>query len=293
MGDLGVPREPWGRPGPAAGVTTGEPEHLLDRPIAPDWLDLRRPADHAARDGAGDLIERVRRLLNLGRQAVVIDVGAGTGANRAYLEPRLGVPADWVLLDHDVRLLDRVGDDSVRVVGGIDQLARLVATYEPALVTCSALLDLLTVDELDTVANVLADHGVPGLFSLTVDGTERLDPGHDEDAPLLAAFNAHQTRDGRPGPSAAAHLAAACERLGLAVTRWETPWLLDHRAADLVDRLLCERTDAAVEQAPELAERAAAWLVKRRDGLRSGALRVEVGHVDLLVEPRAGSTETV
>ncbi len=36
---------------------------------------------------------------------VVVDVGAGTGANRAYLAPRLAVPSRWVLLDRDRQLL--------------------------------------------------------------------------------------------------------------------------------------------------------------------------------------------
>ena len=259
----------------------GRPE----RPIAADWLALRRAADTSARDGAAWLLSELTE--RLAEPVTVFDIGAGTGANQAYLTPRLGVPSRWVLLDHDADLLLAPGHGSAeRVLGGIDELRGLVAAASgPRLVSCSALLDLLSTDELDELASVLSRLGVPGLFSLTVDGSLILEPRNRLDEAVSAAFNAHQARAGRPGPAAAAYLAQRCAQAGLVVRQAETPWVLGPGAEALIERLLTERADAAVEQQPGLAADALQWLAERLTSLRDRSLRVQVGHVDLLVRP--------
>lgn len=255
-----------------------------ERPIAADWLALRRAADAAARDRARDLVAEWVAAAPTADQLTIVDVGAGTGANRAYLEPRLSRAARWVLLDHDADLLAAsVALDTERMVGGIGELDGLIRAHHPQLVTCSALLDLLTTAELDELADVLGTHRVPALFSLSVDGTVQFDPPDPQDAAVTAAFNAHQARAGRPGSDAAGYLADRCARLGLQVRTAETAWLLDSAAAPLVNRLLTERIDAVVEERPELASVAAEWLAARLALLDDGALRVRVGHLDLLI----------
>ena len=255
-----------------------------ERPIAADWLALRRAADTVARDRALDLVAEWVGSAPETDALTIVDVGAGTGANRAYLEPRLPRAARWVLLDHDADLLAAsAAVHTERVAGGIGELDDLIRTHHPQLVTCSALLDLLTAAELDELADVLLSHRVPALFSLTVDGSVVLDPPHPQDAELSDAFNAHQARAGRPGSGAAGHLADRCARLGLDVRRADTPWLLDAAAAPLIHRLLTERVEAAVEAFPELARVGAEWLAARLASLDDGRLRVRVGHVDLLI----------
>lgn len=257
-----------------------------ERPIAADWLALRRTADTVARDGAPELVAAWVAAADGGDPLIIVDVGAGTGANRAYLERRLPRPGRWVLLDHDAELLAAsAGENVERVVGGLGELGDLIRSCDARLVTCSALLDLLTTAELDELAEVLVAHGVPALFSLTVDGTLQLDPPHPADSALIAAFNEHQARDGRPGSGAAGYLADRCEHLGLRVRKADTPWLLDAGAAPLIRRLLTERAQAAVEARSELANPAADWLRARLRLLDEGALRVRVGHVDLLITP--------
>ena len=77
------------------GAAGGRPE----RPIAADWLALRRAADSAARDRAGGLVRRLND--HLGGTVTVFDIGAGTGANRAYLAPRLDVACSTPLARGD------------------------------------------------------------------------------------------------------------------------------------------------------------------------------------------------
>lgn len=260
--------------------TTAAILHGITRPadrIAADWLALRRDADHAARAGTDGLVRRAARFLNDGGTA--IDVGAGTGANHAFLAPRLP-GTRWLLLDHDADLLDRVGDLE-RVVGGIEELPGLIADAEPpVLVTASALLDLLSTAQLDALAHLLHSTGAMGLFSLTVDGRMQLSPSHESDELVRSAFNAHQRRGGRPGPDAATHLGHRCQQLGLTVTRTATPWRLEPSA--LTERLLRERAAVAEQQAPAEAQRIRDWLVAR---LAEPELHVDLGHVDLLIEP--------
>ena len=171
----------------------------------------------------------------------------------------------------------------------IDELRGLVAaTSGSRLITCSALLDLLNTDDLDELASVMAQHRVRGLFSLTVDGSLAIEPSHRSDTVIATAFNAHQARQGRPGPGAGGYLAQRCAQAGLVVRQAQTPWLLGAGAEALIERLLTERGDAAVEQQPELAAEAQQWLGDRRASLAVGSLRLQVGHVDLVVLPAEG-----
>lgn len=259
-----------------------------ERPIAADWLALRRSADTAARDRAAWLVRAATDGMT--GTLTVFDIGAGTGANQAYLTPRLGLPSRWVLLDHDADLLHAPGHgEATRVLGGIDELRGLVAaTSGSRLITCSALLDLLNTDDLDELASVMAQHRVRGLFSLTVDGSLAIEPSHRSDTVIATAFNAHQARQGRPGPGAGGYLAQRCAQAGLVVRQAQTPWLLGAGAEALIERLLTERGDAAVEQQPELAAEAHEWLRSRRTSLAEGSLRLQIGHVDLVVLPAEG-----
>src|SRR5690606_5319221 len=72
-----------------------------------EWLRLRFEADRRSRSDA--LLSRVREHCT-GRPTLrVLDLGAGAGANLVYLAPRLPVDEqDWVLVDRDGALLDRV-----------------------------------------------------------------------------------------------------------------------------------------------------------------------------------------
>jgi hypothetical protein len=56
------------------------------------------------------------------------------------------------------------------------------------LVTGSALLDLLTIDQLDAIGSALAAAPQPALISLTVTGVLELSPPQPFDSHLIRAF---------------------------------------------------------------------------------------------------------
>jgi hypothetical protein len=149
-----------------------------------------------------------------------------------------------------------------------------------SLVTGSALLDLLTVDELRRMLAACA--GLPMLLALTVVGRVALSPADPLDARIGAAFNAHQRRGGRLGPDAVS--AAVGELRGNVVVR-PSPWRLGTAHADLTAEWLDGWVAAACEQEPALAGEARGYRDWRLAQAAAGELAVTVDHADLLVLP--------
>ncbi|MEV6762840.1 class I SAM-dependent methyltransferase [Streptomyces sp. NPDC051105] len=266
---------------------------------APEWLELRESADAAAR--AHDLLDPLRiRLANLPGRAggvVVHDLGCGTGSMGRWLAPRLDGAQHWILHDRDPYLLHfaavaspRVAADGSRVTVETRRgdVARLTpdALTGASLVTASALLDVLTREEVDTLAEACAGAGCPALLTLSVAGRVEFGTPHPLDAELTEAFNAHQRRGGMLGPDA---VTAACEAFadrGATVKVHPSPWRLGPDEQALTEQWLRGWVGAAVEERPELAERAQAYLAERLAACAAGELRVVVHHSDLLALAR-------
>lgn len=256
--------------------------------FAPEWLALREGADAAAR--AEELLEPLREHLT--PPLVVRDLGCGTGSMGRWLAPRLPEPQHWILTDRDLALLQHAASSlpvpAVTVQRDITELtaADLAGT---SLVTGSALLDLLTADEVDDLAAACVSAGRPALLTLSVVGRVELDPADPLDVEVEAAFNAHQRRTvgGRRllGPDAVTATAAAFERRGAVVHRGPSPWRLGPEQAALTAQWLTGWVAAAREQEPTLAVET--YLRRRLAACEAGELRATVHHEDLLVIPRA------
>jgi Methyltransferase domain len=244
------------------------------------WLALREPADAAAR--SAELADR----LTLRPPVLVHDLGSGTGSMARWLAPRLPVPQHWVLHDRDPNLLAlaaRALPPGVSAETRVGDLTRLSAAdlADASLVTCSALLDMLTAAEIEGL--VAACAGLPALLTLTVVGAVRLDPPHPLDAVVAAAFDAHQRRTvgGRrlAGPDATEIALTAFSNHGIAVEVRETPWRL--RPEPLARAWFDGWLGAALEQDPDLSAQLNGYVPSRMEQLRTGRLRVSVGHRDL------------
>ena len=266
---------------------------------APEWLELRESADAAAR--SHDLLDPLRiRLANLPGKAgglVVHDLGCGTGSMGRWLAPRLDGSQHWVLHDRDPYLLHfaavaspRAAADGSRVTVETRRgdVARLTpdALVGASLVTASALLDVLTREEVDTLAEACTGAGCPALLTLSVAGRVELTPSHPLDTEIAEAFNAHQRRGGLLGPDA---VTAACEAFadrGATVKVNPSAWRLGPDEKALTGQWLRGWVGAAVEERPELAGRAEAYLAERLAANAAGELRVVVHHSDLLALAR-------
>jgi hypothetical protein len=158
------------------------------------------------------------------------------------------------------------------------------------LITGSALLDVLTEEELAGLVTVCARAGCPMLLTLSVVGRVGLTPAHPLDRRVAAAFDAHQrraTERGRLlGPDAVALAVAGFGRLGAEVVVRPSPWRLGASQADLAAEWFTGWVGAACEQQAELTAVIDVYIRRRLAEARAGQLAVTVGHADLLVLPR-------
>jgi hypothetical protein len=273
-----------------------------------DWLNLREPADHAARSTALEAL-LIDALAQQRRPWRIVDLGAGTGSNPRHLAPRLPGPQSWRLVDHDAELLERARTDLAaqdhpegyalrfttdrRALDPIDD----VLTGGCHLVTASALIDLVSADWLDALAERAAAISACVLVTLSIDGRWRFLPTgagdtHDEseDARMRTLYRQHQARDkglGQAlGGAAPDRLAAALRERGFDVTLAPSPWrLTTDRDVPLARALLSGWREALCAQAPEQSAAIEAWAAARDADLVRGALGVEVGHIDLFGRP--------
>ncbi|MEW1749773.1 methyltransferase domain-containing protein [Streptomyces angustmyceticus] len=286
--------------------------NVTDRPrFAPRWLELRERADAAAR--APELLHPLLEWMAARRPAgppggtgglVIRDLGCGTGSMGRWLAVRLPGPQHWVLHDLDPLLLAHAGArmpvtaaDGTPVDASTRRgdLAALTADdlAGTSLVTASALLDLLTRDEIEALAEACVDAGCPVLLALSVAGRVELTPSDPLDTEIADAFNDHQRRtdQGREllGPDAIAAAVEAFERRGATVVVRPSAWRLDCAESALTAEWLRGWVGAAHAQRPELAPEAVAYLRRRLEECAAGELSVAVHHTDLLALPGPAS----
>jgi hypothetical protein len=262
------------------------------------WLTLREPADAAAR--SGELVESLLSHLLGGRDLVVHDLGSGSGSMARWLAPQLPGAQHWVLYDRDLELLAMAPADPPTVPAGsgpvsLETRRRDITRLDPeelsgaGLVTASALLDMLTAEELDRLVASCAGAGCPVLVTLSVVGRVELEPADPLDEVVQRAFNAHQRRDDGAGlllgPDAVDRAVSAFAGRGLDVVVRPSPWLLGSNHALLASVWFEGWLGAALEQQPGLQDLTISYRKRRLVEAISGRLEVTVHHQDLLAIP--------
>lgn len=274
--------------------------------FSPEWLDLREPADGAARNGR--ILAACARTCAGRDEVSICDLGAGTGASLRAFAELLPPRQHWTLVDHDEanlaaareRLMAWADRSEIQESGFVlfrgrhrivvDPVSRDLA-LEPhcwpagtGLVTASALFDLASAGWIGRFTAALAADRLPLLATLTFDGTIALDPPHHLDAAIAGAFRAHQKGDKGFGPAAGAHatdiLAIRLKNAGYTVTVGDSPWRLGPQAEGLRAAFLDGVAAAAAETALLDPTDIATW---RSAGQAASA--IAVGHRDLFATP--------
>jgi hypothetical protein len=278
-----------------------------------DWLAVREPADWNSR--SAPLVDRVRHAIGSPETLRVLDLCTGTGSNLRYLLDRLPGRQQWLVVDRDAQLLDKLLETldawaaaqgcSARTVGRVSYLrgercecdvetremdldrldAELFAGRH--LVTASALLDLVSESWLKLLASRCREVGATALFTLTYDGRSSCDPLEPEDDMVRALMNVHQKMDkglGGPaeGPDAWAVAEQAFKDAGYRVECAASDWSIAP-SEQMFQRMLIEGwARAAREIAPLRADTIADWLRRRLAHLAAGRSRIVVNHVDMV-----------
>jgi hypothetical protein len=280
-----------------------------------EWLALREPFDAAARSTR--LATDLRAHLAPGTDASplrVVDLGAGAGSNLRYLAPLLGGKQLWLLADNDRTLLDaalaathawseRQGARAARSASALDihgpafaceircepvdlSDPAVVQLPDNGLVTAAALLDLVSRDWLDRLAQRCRSAGAAVSLALTYDGRTTAKPGEPEDAAVLSLFNRHQLFDKGFGPAlgmrAAAAAEAAFEAHGYELRIATSDWLIGPTEHALQLALLDGWLGAALEIAPDSRLALKSWHERRRTHVLAGRSTLSIGHVDLV-----------
>jgi len=285
-----------------------------------DWLSLREPADHAAREQQlNDAAAQWLKTRHNGESAerLIVDLGCGRGSNLRYLAPRLPGPQRWRLVDHDADLLDQAGRScqGQRDAEGQAIVIERVATdlRAPALryldyadlVTAAALLDLVDTGWIERLVADCLGQGAALLLALSVDG--RIDfipaaPAQDsgdalaEDGFVLGLLAEHQRRDkgfgGALGTDAPAVLVDKLGHAGFVVDTRPSDWQLGAEHARLAAALIDGWRQAASQQQPAATQRIDAWATRRTADIASGRHSVVVGHQDIFATPPAHHPST-
>jgi hypothetical protein len=271
--------------------------------VSSEWLAVREPADAVAR--AGGLVEHLTRHPPASGCWVIHDLACGTGSMGRWLAPLLPGPQHWVVHDRDADLLEiaaanlpgRAADGAVITVEAKQSDITRLHSDDLAgatLITASALLDLLTGDELAGLIAMWSGIGCPILLTLSVVGRVELTPAEPLDAHMAAAFNAHQSRTttgGRLlGPDAVTAAVEGFRQLGAEVLVRPSPWRLGASEAELAAEWFNGWVGAACEQRAELAADADDYARRRLAQATAGQLAVTVDHADLLVRLRQPSS---
>ncbi|MEM8839604.1 MAG: class I SAM-dependent methyltransferase [Pseudomonadota bacterium] len=258
-----------------------------------DWLSLREPIDHAARNR--DVLTKVKDLLAEQDTPTITDLAAGTGSTVSALDAFIEKPVTWQLVDYDEDLLQMAAKRPVSgtvKVSRVDMAQSLSGTIEgnPDLVTTSAFLDLVSEEWLKGLVDLLAAEGLPFYAALTYDGRAGVMPPLAEDQNVISLFNRHQLTDkgfgDALGPKAAETAVRLFQQAGFEVFSGRSDWEADKDQKAFQKALLYGWQDAASDIDHRHTADFVVWLGERLALIDEGAGRLFVGHVDFLAIPK-------
>jgi SAM-dependent methyltransferase len=274
-----------------------------------EWLALREPADHRARDQAlqNTICEQLEIVAHAEQRAVrLIDLGCGSGSNLRALALKMPEQQHWTLVDydpllltaaraalvawadqvisHDAKLTIRKATKTIEIEFAQVDLARdieRVLAWPADLITAAAFFDLVAEPWLIRFCHALR---VPLYTVLTYDGVEQWLPAHAADASILKAFHAHQKTDKgfgiAAGPDAATIMQRELIARGFQVMLTPSPWQIDQTEAAFMQALATGSAAAVRETGLLSHQEIDAWLAARLT-----AQHCTVGHWDILATP--------
>jgi hypothetical protein len=262
--------------------------------FSPNWLAMRESHDLRARNA--EVVEYVAERFAHLPSMTIVDLACGTGATRRALAPHLPRPQHWHLIDNDLSLLARAGampspaGCTTRTIP-VDLAHDLEAALDgaPDLITCSALLDLVSGEWLERLATECAARHLPLYAALTYNGMVALEPFDKNDPDIVAAVNHHQLSDKgfgpALGPNAAQVLIELCNSVGYDTISGPADWLIRPEDSDMQRAVVTQWAQITQEMGALPIPATASWLARRIAAIDAGDLTIRVGHTDVFVVP--------
>jgi SAM-dependent methyltransferase len=284
------------------------------QPFSAEWLDVRERFD--ARSRSRSLAQQFAAMLP--DEPRILELGAGTGSLFRWLAPIIGRKQHWICLDHDAAHLDfglrrtaawarargyTVRHDASshclsvhapRATWSIETRCGDVAESIPAAAidgaTCSALLDLLPEDGLETMLHVLRDR--PFYAAMTVLGRQWTNRQHPRDRLVMRGFADAEhglfPAEARLGPDAVRFAQAVCRTIGLNCVTARSDWSIGPRDRDMLRHLLGFHASGARAASPRHRRLIDGWEHCQHIAIDARRLAMRVAHSDILVFPSGG-----
>lgn len=263
-----------------------------------DWLRLREPADHAARNVS--VCDMVIQYLNQTDEAVIVDLASGTGSTVRALSEKVLVDQHWHLVDNDEVLLQ----EAATSISSMQRKSLSVQTHKldlnrfpsgltairPNLITTSAFVDLASVDWLSKLVTYALMERIPVYTALTYSGSVSFSQSDPADDVVIEAFNTHQLNDKGFGPALGPLAADRITKL-FKVARFhtierESDWVLGSEQASLQKELLKGWAQAIAETDHISSDDADAWLARRLEHIENGQSQITISHKDVAAFPK-------
>jgi hypothetical protein len=275
--------------------------------FSPEWLALREPADHAARNP--EILAAVGAHFAGKTSLTVVDLGCGAGSNLRGSYAALPARQHWTLVDLDAGLLAATREtlagwaDEAREQGeelvlskgdhiisvdtrqaDLNKDLEWILGWQPDLVTAAALFDLTSKRWIERFVAALTGQRLPLYTVLTYDGREIWQPPHAADSAMLAAFKHHQRGDKGFGPAAGPDatdvMAEAFRKSGFAVSIGDSAWQIGEKHVELAQVLAKGIADAVLETGQVDPSTVAGW-----HAAKAGPATALIGHLDLWARP--------
>ncbi len=257
-----------------------------------NWLDLREPIDHAARNE--EITSALCHYFLNDEKLTIADIGGGTGSTLRALQPIMPQSIHWHILDNDTDLIEvakrKSSTDSTSYT--YSDLANSIApVFDPIpnLITTSAFLDLVSMTWLEILVSEITSRKLPFYSALSYDGRINCAPAHPADTSIIHAFNLHQKTDkgfgAALGPDAASVTGNLFRNAGYTVFEGPSDWNAGATHAAFQRQLLEGWCNATCEISPDKKSIFIDWHAARMTDIDSGKLNVTVGHQDLLAVP--------
>ncbi|WP_299475678.1 class I SAM-dependent methyltransferase [uncultured Roseibium sp.] len=259
------------------------------------WLALREPLDLAARNQ--DVETAFLKQLPASSPRL-LDLASGAGSTVAALKDQLPADTTWTLTDHDSDLIAVAHERWQQQLQGELSLRQvdLAAKFEDLpfpdvdAITTSAFLDLVSDDFLVRLVDCVVRVQKPFLASLTYDGRITFAPPASLDQTMLDALNSDQRLDKGFGPAlgplAAERAIELFKARGYEVVKGTSDWVVGPADEAFLDEFLSGWSGVGLKNGTshEVLEE---WRSQHLTQMRSGDIRVTIGHIDFAAFPKS------